>query len=208
MDEKLARFLKKINFDYEEKDFLDVKVSKVVVKKQLKTWDIYLSSVKPLNIKIIDDLKNICKKGLDDVKSINIILEYQNVDETDIIKALDYYIDKMIEKNPSLSTLKDAEIKYEESIISLEVTNQFEEKIIKNNANIISEFLCDNGYGHYEIKPLFNQEKRELIKKEIKEEKPEAYIEQKPEFKVLIGESIKTSPIKIKEIIMKNENII
>ena len=144
MDDKLVRFFNKINFEYNEEDFKGVTVSKVIVKKISKSWDVYLSCECPLKIDVVEDLKEKCENGIDDIKYINIILEYKNISEEDIRNYFNYYIEKLIWQNPSLSSLEISTIKIEGNIISIEVTNNYEQEAIKNNEKSIEEFLERN----------------------------------------------------------------
>ena len=57
MNEVLVRFFNKINFLYEESDFKNVSVDKVVVNKKAKTWDVFLVALKPIDIDVLKKLK-------------------------------------------------------------------------------------------------------------------------------------------------------
>ena len=207
MDDKLVRFFNKINYNYDEEEFKDATVLKVIVKKQEKTWNVFLKNPKPFNIETIKKLKKLCQKGIEDVNSIVITMNYDEVIVDDVLKATKSYINSLIKKSPSLASLSDSEIILNDKVITIEVTNNFEENEIRKISSKITNFLIDFNLGEYTIEPLYNQEKKEQIKKEIATIKMDVYENTEPKYKVILGESIKSKPSLISDIIGEDNNI-
>src|SRR5574344_1094675 len=207
MDKTLSRFFDKIEFNNRD-SFIDVKVSKVVVNKKKETWDVYLASSKVLEIIPLLELIELSKMGIEGVSEINIIMEYSNITDEDVLRYFKYYLNTLTESNPSLVSLLDTTITLNDHEITVEVISEIEAKLIKNNSKKITKWLSSVGLNDYEIKTNINDEKRETIKKEIENTRESIVIKEEPKFKVIVGETIKTKKItKINEILGEENSI-
>ena len=207
MDNALERFFNKIGFvNYD--DFIDSKVKKVVINKKKESWTVYITNKNVLNIDTVLSLKSIAKKGIEDVSTIDIIMEYDNVTDEDIINHFKYYLSSLIKNNPSLVSLEDTNISIDGNIINIDVISNIEASMLKDNNKKFNNWLNDLGLSSYEINPIINVEKREEIKNEIDENKKDIIVKKEPEFKVIMGEPIKSKTItSIKDIMGEDNNV-
>ena len=207
MSDKLVRFFNKIEFRYNESDFIDADVEKVIVNKKTRSWEVFIKKSSPFDIKVINELKSVCSKGIDEVDTIMISLSYDLVDDESVLSALQFYMSELARNNPSLSSFLDNEVKIVDDVISFEITNKFEENAINKETSKVIDFLREYGYGKYRIETYFNQEKKDAIKKEIEEVKMDVVVNEEPKYKTIIGESIKAKPTLISDIIGEDNNI-
>jgi DNA polymerase III subunit alpha, Gram-positive type len=207
MDKALVRYFDKIGF--ENKDaFKDVKLLKVVVNKKKESWDLYLNANNVLEVEPLLNLINLSKKGLPDVSEINIIINYDKILDEDVINYFKYYLNILTNNNPSLISLLDAVISINDKCISVEVISDIEADLIKDNSKKMIKWFNSVGLNGYEIKPVVNTLKRETIKKEIEENRDTVIVKKEPEFKVIVGEEIKTKKITpINEILGEENNV-
>lgn len=208
MNDTLVRFFNKINYKYSE-NFIGTIVEKVAVNKQKETWTVYLKSPKVIPVNEMIDLINLTAKGLPDVITINIVMNYENITDEDVISYIKYFLYKKIEDNPSLSSIKDIPLIIENKIINIEVISKMEENLLLDFNKELKKHLKDFNLPIIEIKPTINLEKREEIKNEILNSKVDVIINQEPEFKIIMGEDIKTKKItNIKDIMGEENNIV
>ncbi len=202
----LKRFFDKLEFDGEE-NFDGVKVEKCVVNKNKETWDLYLKSPGVLPIIPVLNLIDRSKKGLEDVKKINIHFSYDNLNAEDILSYIKYYIDLLTKKSPSLISLKDNEIIIDGELITFEVVSKIEADNLKSNSTKIIKWLDSLGLKGFKINAEVNDEKRKKIKEEIENTKEVVVIQKEPEFKIIMGEPIKSKTMTIKEILGEENNV-
>ena len=207
MNEVLVRFFNKINFLYEESEFKNVSVDKVVVNKKAKTWDVFLVALKPIDIDVLKKLKEHSKNGVDDIKEINIYVSIKEVSLNDVLNAFNYFVKELAINNPSMSSLLDNEIKISDEVICVEVINKAERMVLLDKEKQIIKNLKDYGYGDFKLDTVINEEKHNQVKEEIKENKVDIIKEDAPKYKVVVGESIKSKPLKINEIIGEDNNV-
>ena len=104
MDDKLVRFFNKIGFN-DIDSFKDSKVTKVTINKLDETWNVYITNKRVVNINSVIKLMNIAKKGIEDVKEINIIFDNEVVTEDSIIEYFRYILNELVKKSPSLLSI-------------------------------------------------------------------------------------------------------
>ena len=121
MSDKLVRFFNKIEFRYNESDFIDADVEKVIVNKKTRSWEVFIKKSSPFDIKVINELKSVCSKGIDEVDTIMISLSYDLVDDESVLSALQFYMSELARNNPSLSSFLDNEVKIVDDVISLKL---------------------------------------------------------------------------------------
>ena len=91
MDNTLVRFFNKINFEYSD-SFMGATVLKVAVNKQKETWKVYLSSPKVINVEEMIKLFDKANEGLIDVEKIDIVMNYEEVTNEDIINYVKFFL--------------------------------------------------------------------------------------------------------------------
>ena len=207
MDDKLMRFFNKINFE-EINDFEGVKVSKVVINKQKESWIVYLQSDKVINPESMIKLINKAKGGIENVNMIDIKISYSNISDEDIIKYFKYFLDQKVIDNVSLQSIINNDFKVENNEISVEVISKMEANLIDSFNDEFSKYLKNLGLSEVELVPVINDEKRKEIKEEIENSKTDIIVNKEPEFKIIMGEEIKSKKItEIKDIIGEENNV-
>ena len=194
MDDKLIRFFNKINFD-DVDNFDGVKVSKVVINKQKESWIVYLQSDKVINPESMIKLINKAKDGIENVNTIDIKISYSNINDEDIIKYFKYFLDQKVIDNVSLQSIINNDFKVENNEISVEVISKMEANLIDSFNDEFSKYLKNLGISEVELVPVINDEKRKEIKEEIENSKTDIIVNKEPEFKIIMGEEIKSKKI-------------
>jgi len=207
MDDKLVRFFNKINFNNID-SFKDSRVTKVTINKTDITWTVYIENKNVINIETALELINRAKKGIEDVKSINIIFDNIIINECDIKSYFKYLLNEVVKVSPALSSIVNNEISVIDKNITIEVISEIEEKLIKKESKNIIETLSKLGIKDISIGTKINQELKEEIKREIEEKRVDVVInEKKPENVVLMGENIKSKVSTIDSIVGEENNI-
>ena len=174
MDNELKRFLTKINFDCsDEKEFENAKIVKVVVNKQTASFKVYLELAHMLSYATINELLSCAKKGLSD-KPCLINFSYLEKNIEDISLYVKEIIKELIKNKPSLISLTENEIKFENGCYYIEASSKFEKTILEENFNFIKDKLDLYGIKDIDFKVLYNEENNALVRKEINEAKQSA----------------------------------
>ncbi len=207
MDNTLERFFNKIDFN-ERENFNAVKVDKVIVNNQKESWTILLSSPKVVPVKDMLSLINACGKGLPGVNTISVKIKYDEITPEDVISYFNYYLEELIKTNPSLISLSDTGIILEDNTISIDVISSIEESFLKSQNEKFNKWLTSLGLNECLINPKINDQKREEIKTEIASGRVDVVTVKEPEFKVIMGETIKSKTITdIKDIMGEENNV-
>ncbi len=167
MTDELKRFLKSIEFNYNESDFEGASVKKVIYLKGKDVFEVYLHLQKVLPIEVAKSLVASTKNKINHEKDCVIYFEYEKVDENDVLLYLKDCILDLTKKRPSLVNLKDALVSIEDEIITLEVSSKLEEMEVKKEAKGITSKLYAYGLGEYELTSILNEELHEEVKKDI-----------------------------------------
>ena len=131
MDNTLKRFFDKIEFNGED-NFNGVTVKKVVINKKKESWDVYLSSSKVLDIEPVLNLIECASKGIENVSTIKILFAYENINDEDVIKYFRYYLNLLVEENPSLISLSDTNIVLDGNVLKIDVISKIESELIRS----------------------------------------------------------------------------
>ncbi|MGN1322591.1 MAG: PolC-type DNA polymerase III [Bacilli bacterium] len=207
MDNTLKRFFDKIEFNGED-NFNGVTVKKVVINKKKESWDVYLSSSKVLDIEPVLNLIECASKGIENVSTIKILFDYENINDEDVIKYFRYYLNLLVEENPSLISLSDTNIVLDGNVLKIDVISKIESELIRSYNKAFNKWINSLGFASYEIEPVINTEIRDAIKNEIVNSKTDVIVKKEPEFKVIMGESIKSKTItSIKDIMGEENNV-
>ena len=204
MDNKLERFFNKICFN-DIDDFKDSKVIKVVVNKLEETWCVYIennSFINPLNA---TNLINLCSKGIDGVSKINMVFNNNNIKDEDIIEYFKYLLNNLVKDRPSISSILNNNISIKNNIISIEVSSNVEEDLIKRESKNIINKLDSFGYKNINIESILNLKLKEEVKKDINESRKEIVVE-KHDNPIIMGEEIKTKVTTIDSIMGEDNN--
>ena len=207
MNNTLERFFNKIDFN-ERENFNTVKVDKVIVNNKKETWTIMLSSPKVVPVKDMLSLISTCEKGLPGVNTIFVKIKYDEITPDDVLSYFNYYLDELIKTNPSLISLSDTSVVIEENTINIDVISSIEESFLKSQNEKFNKWSTSLGLNECLINPQINDQKREEIKTEIASGRVDVVTVKEPEFKVIMGETIKSKTITdIKDIMGEENNV-
>ena len=206
MDDKLVRFFNKIGFT-DIDAFKNSKVIKVTINKKDDTWNVYIENEYPVNINSVVNLINICKKGIEDVKEINVVFENKNVYEEHIIEYFKYLLNNLIKKSPALSSILDNNLTFKDNVINIEVCSEIEENLIKKEIKKLIIKLEKLGIKISNIECTINEELKAEIKKEISESRVQVVKKEEQSNKVIMGETIKSKISTIDSIIGEENSI-
>lgn len=106
-------------------------------------------------------------------------MHYKNITEEDINNYVKQLILVLVDKRPSLISLKDSNIIIDDEIISIEVNTKNEQDLILRESKTLTKDLLDYGIGEFNITTVFNEEKHDSIVKEINSTKENLEVKKK-----------------------------
>ena len=204
MNEELKRFFNSINFSSEgfETAYLD----KVVLKKQEERFIVYIKNKEVIDVNTINQLFLCASNGINGEKKCDINLIYENVSFEDIKKYLDYFIDEIIIKRPSLIGIKNSDIEISDNVIYFQVLSEFEKSGLLSESQFLINNLKRYGLGDLLIDIVIREDLRENIREEIKHDKDTIIKEE--ESPVIMGKHIDGEVTKLNNILGETRNII
>ena len=167
MQEQLYKFFKSI--DYEDKDgiFNNASISKVILNKKDKTFEIFIQNERPLNPVATFEVINKAKKGINNC-SYHLNFIYDEIEDEDILEAFKVLLGDLIIKRPSLVSLENKNIYVDGDDIVIELDSKSEKyDITKHESRSLKEGLIDLGFYEMEIKTAINYENEKRIQEEI-----------------------------------------
>ncbi len=203
MNDELKRFLNSIGY---VGNLIDTEITKVILNKKLESFDVYLKSKQVLPIESINGLFSAAKNGINFSNKCNIDLTYENIDEEKLKEYLKYFLEELIIIHPSLINLKNSPINIEEKKITIEGSSLKEvEELNKEKIDIVNK-LHKYGFKDYTLDILFNKDKNETIKEEIKNAKD--IIQEVKESPIIYGEHKDGEVTALNNIMGETRNII
>lgn len=203
---ELEKFFESISFPYDA-NFDGVKIEKVVLRKSKDLFEVYLDCPHVINPELVLKLIDCAKKGINNLKKVNVIFNYQEVNDTDIINAFKYLFLDLLNKKPSLIGLKDNNISIDDDIILVEVNTKVEEEILEEQVSSLVKKMNVLGFKDVNITTIFNETKNEEIKKEISAAHSGEVVVKKEENPVFIGKHIDMELTKLNDIISEAKNV-
>ena len=129
MDEELLRFFNKINFtDYDESLFAGVKIDKVVVVSKTSSFKVYLKLPDLISFSCLFKLDLASKNGLSG-KSLKIEYSYDNITNENKKNFFLEILEKLKKEKPSLSSLEEKNVIFNEDDIVIEASSKFEQEL-------------------------------------------------------------------------------
>lgn len=171
MTDELKRFFNSIKFNYNESDFLEACVKKVIYLKNKDIFLVYIHLKNCLPVNVTKELFAAAKNKINGEKNCNIFLEYDNFKESDVLLYFKECILDLTNKRPSLINLNDASISIEDEIITIDVSTKLEELEIRKESKNLSNKLNSYGFGEYEVTSILNEELNNKLKKDIEKNK-------------------------------------
>ena len=191
MDDKIKRFLVKINFDEEYYKYLDsAKLICCNVDIKNKLWKLKIDLDETLPIDIYNYLYE-KSKTIEEVKKVLFEFNIKNIKYLD--EYFKYYLNKLCIKYPLLLGIKDNEITIDNNNIIVSVLNISEEQNIIKYKDRIINFLSDMGFKDINIMTSIDNEAREKLINDI--QKKDETIKEKVKSKIIIGNDIKSNKI-------------
>ena len=195
MNDEVKRFFESINFSYDEEIFRYMKVKKVLLNKIKETFKVYLTNEDVLDFYVAESLIEASKNGING-KPCEIVLEYQNIKETDILSYAKILIENLIHNKPSLMGVKENEITINNNCIFLEVNSKIEELEFNEYKKNIKDELNKLGINNISIKVNLNEEKNKLVKEEIENSKNTEFVfEEKQESSYVSEKKVQNYPV-------------
>jgi DNA polymerase III alpha subunit (gram-positive type) len=204
--EELKRFLDSISYEYKE-ELKDVKITKVILNKEIEEFDVYINSKKVVKPDIMYDLIKHSKSGINNKVKCNIFISYDEISDNDVIEAFKYVFNLIIDKKPSLVGLKDTKVVLDQDILIIDVFTKIEEKIILEQSKNIIKMMNILGFKELNITTKLNEEKNKEIKKEI-DDSHSGVVPVKVENPIFLGKHIDGDIIKINDINNDMVNVI
>lgn len=166
MMNELERFFKSIDFQPSE-EFDNIELEKVVLRKNDDKFIVYLQNDRVIDVKEINRLFLSSLNGIHGQKKCEINIKYNIVNEDDIKSYLDYLIDEVIIRRPSLIGLKKSNIELMDDVLIFYVLNDFEkEDLLKESKEIINQ-LKRYGIGEKRIEIYISDDLRKEVQEEI-----------------------------------------
>ena len=211
MNNELERFFNSINFKDTNNVFKDTKVLKVILKKKEELFEVNLLDENVIEYKSVAKLFSCAKNGINGDKKCIIKMNYHNVSKENIIEYTKALISELINKRPSLGSLKESNITLDDEIISIEVSTKNEQDLILKESKWFNTSLKNFGLGDFTITTIFNEENNESIIKEInaiKENGQEESAPTKEVANIILGKHIDGDVTSISNIIGDMKNVI
>ena len=142
--EELKRFLNSIDLDY------NTIIDKVVLKKDLNMYYVYLKSKNVLSYELVTNLFYAGKKGINGKDKCYIYVNYDNIEKEDILNYVKCIIEDLVFEHPSLQGVIN-NFNINNNIINIEVSSDNNKKTINNYIKNILNSLKDYGIGNFEI---------------------------------------------------------
>jgi len=210
MDNKLKRFLDKINFSYEN-EFDNISIDKVTVNNDKKEWDIVLNCQKILDYDIFKHLIERCEEGIVGVNKINLSCSMINLLNTNLEDTIKSYFNQALIDNPSLRGLTSEELVISNKEVKIEVTNKNEYNTLTKLGKKWIKRLASLGVEDVDIEVMIDEEKSKVIKEIIAAEKEVSVIKIKNDSfknKLIFGRNFKGKPTPINNIMGPETNLI
>jgi len=203
-------FLKSINFIDEENILKDVIIDKVVLNKKTETFNVYLKSPNVLPFAIIDKLINGNYK-INNLYKCNIFINYEVINPNDVLDYLKEIIKRLVIDKPSLISLEESTPIIDDDLIIFEVISSTEEDTIKKEEAHLRKILSSYGLKDYLITTKLNEEKRDLVARELENvQAPATYVEVTHELTpgdIVMGKAITKEAVSIITIESIGKNI-
>lgn len=204
MSADLKRFFDSISFSGEgfEKATLD----KVVLKKKEEKFIVYIKNKDVIDVSNVNQLFWCASNGINNELACVVNLVYENVTFEDIKNYLDYFIDEIIIRRPSMIGIKSSEIEINGDTLYFQVLNDFERGGLLHEAPSIINNLKRYGLGEYKLDILIREDLRETLREEIKHDKDTVIKEE--DSPVIMGRHMDGAVTQLNNILGEVRNII
>ena len=204
MSAELKRFFDSISFSGD--GFSDATLDKVVLKKKEEKFIVYIKNKDVIDVGNVNQLFWCASNGINNELACVVNLVYENVTFEDIKNYLDYFIDEIIIRRPSMIGIKSSEIEINGDTLYFEVLNDFERGGLLHEAPSIINNLKRYGLGEYKLDILIREDLRETLREEIKHDKDTVIKEE--DSPVIMGKHMDGAVTQLNNILGEVRNII
>ncbi len=169
MNSELKRFFDSIGFTGE--GFNEASVLKVVLKKETQSFIVYLKNKDVIPLDYVNQLFLCASNGINGKNKCEVRLIYDNVTFEDIKAYLDYFIDEVIIRRPSLIGLKKLDVEIMNDTLYFHVLNEFEKNDLLFESKGLINQLNRYGLGNLKIEITISEEERLQIQEEIEQDR-------------------------------------
>ena len=206
MNDELNRFFKSISFS--DTLFNDAILDRVVLKKDENKFLVYIKNKNVLPVSSVNRLFLCAMNGINGAKPCEVNINYDEVTNEDIASYLDYLIDDIILKRPSLISIKKSNIEVLNNTIYFHVLNDFEKSDLLHESKDILKHLQRYGLGNLSIEISISEDERKSLQEEILLEKQSVSSKKEEESPVILGVHKDGDVIKLNNILGEVKNII
>lgn len=206
MSEELNRFFKSISFN--DDAFNEALLDRVVFKKGENKFLVYIKNKNVLPVGSVNRLFLCAMNGINGEKNCDINISYDEVTDEDITSYLDYLINDIILKRPSLISVKKSSIEVIDNTIYFHVLNDFERSDLLHESKGILNNLNRYGLGNFNIEVNISEDERKNIQEEIELEKQSVSSKKEEESPIILGVHKDGDVIKLNNILGEMKNII
>ena len=207
MDSKLVRYFNKINLSNElMNSFEGAKLENVIVDNTDLSWTLYITLPKMIDVKLFDTICTL-SESIKEARRVYYVFKHDsNLYLNDYVS---YIFKKYQEKCPMLTSIKEDDIKINDNIINIEVSNNVELDKINDIKPKLTAFLRRMGYLGLEVKGVLDEEKKNeasLLIKQSDYKASDVNLEKK-ESTLIFGNEIKGKTFELKNIIAEMNDV-
>ena len=172
MQEKLNKFFESVGFEDKNEDFRTASISKVILNRKEKTFDVFIENEKPISPIATLKLSKCALNGIHGQNKCYVHYVYNDMDDDDILEAFKVLLGELIIKRPSLVSLENKNITIDGDSIVVELDSKSEEfDILKKEIKGLSQDLVNLGFYEVDITTAINKENERKIQEEIEEDR-------------------------------------
>ena len=205
MNEELKRFFTSIGFSGE--GFDSASVLKVVLKKETQSFIVYIKNSKVIPVNNVNQLFLCASNGINGTKKCEVRLVYDDISFEDIKSYLDYFIDEIIIRRPSLIGLKKTDIDILDNTLYFHVLNEFEKNDLLFESKDLLNQLNRYGLGDLQIEIVISEEMRHQVQEEIEQDRASVDVK-KEDSPIVIGTHKDGNVTQLNNILGETRNII
>ena len=205
MNEEVKRFLTSINCVDEA--YNDLALEKVVLKKQENKFIVYLNSEECLNLESANKLFMSSLNGINGVNKCEIVLSYESISEDVALEYLDYFLDEIIIRRPSLISIKKSKIEIVDKVINFHVLNDFVKNDLLHECDGLLKQLNRYGIKGYSIDISISVEEQKSLQEEINTLKDSVEVKEE-ETNIILGSHKEGNVTSLNNILGEVKNII
>ena len=205
MNDEVKRFFDSIGFSGEGFDMS--LISKVVLKKDTQQFIVYIKNTTVIPVNNVNQLFLCASNGINGTKKCEVRLVYDNVTFEDIKACLDYFIDEIIIRRPSLIGLKKTDVDIQDNTLYFHVLNEFEKNDLLFESKGLLNQLKRYGLGELKIEIVISEDLRQEVQAEIEQARASVEVK-KEDSPIVIGTHKDGNVTQLNNILGETKNII